>query len=90
MTGVLITEIWFDQNLDEAEFVAALERKFPGAEAKKITTVEDAKPGYWLYHLSIPSDGMEELIPFLEQYAATHGAEHEKMQASLYPFNPLA
>ena len=90
MSGVLVTEFWLDQVLDRTEFETALAAYFPGGEAKRINVVEDANPGYWLYHLHTPHDRREELIPFLKQYAEKHQAVNEQKPADSYPFNPEA
>ncbi len=90
MVDVWVTEFWLDKNLNRSEFERALEAEFPWAEAKRVEVVEDAKPGYWLYHLHTPYDRRRELEPFLAQYAERHSAVNEVEPAGSYPFNPDA
>ena len=85
-----VTEFWLHKKLNRSEFETAFKAHFPGAETKRIDVVEDAKPGYWLYHLEIPLERKQELEPWLADYAKRHNAVNKQSLAGSYPFNPLA
>ena len=85
--GTWTTEFWLDKTLDRAKFVKGFKARFPGGEAENLAVVPDAKPGYLLFHLHVPSEGKDELVPFLEWYARAHSAENKWKPATGHPFN---
>ncbi|GEM_PF-3053167 len=85
--GRWTTEFWLDKSLDRAKFVKAFNTRFPGGEAEHQAVVSDAKPGYLLFHLHVPLEKKEKLVPFLEWYARAHSAENKWKPANGHPFN---
>lgn len=88
--ALMVTEFWLSHTFNSMEFEFTFEEKFPGGEAEHIPVVPDAKPGYALYHLHVPTERQHELEFFLAQYAREHGGRTLWKPADSYPFNPRA
>ncbi|MDO8589838.1 MAG: hypothetical protein Q7R69_01020 [bacterium] len=85
--GEQATEFWLDKNLSCTEFIKAFESHFQGGRVESLSLVRVAKPGYMLFHLSVPLERKGELLVFLHEYAETRDADSDWKTAGVHPFN---
>ncbi|MBX4199105.1 hypothetical protein KW800_02405 [Candidatus Parcubacteria bacterium] len=81
-----ITECWVDNKLDPTEFAKAFEAHFEGGKAEEKPMVVDAGEGYRLFQLWVAMERGGEVLPFIDQYAATHGTVNEQKPSGTFPF----